>query len=276
MFVDNLNPVAFTVANFKVNWYSLSYPGGALIFYFSSLLRIKYFKNKIFANIDELTIFTIYCFLGVLCGARLFYCIFYQFNELIHNPLFLFTPRKGGSSFHGGVLGAVILGIFYCKKYNKSFFALCDFVAPIIPITQFHGRIGNFINGELWGVYASPDLPWAMAFPRSGNMLPRHPSQLYEALGEGLLQFIILFAIAYYFRTKLKVGELFGYFLMSYGLIRIPLEHFRMPDNNLIWVKVFTGFSMGQWLCVATFITGCMITYLARQNKFTAISIDSK
>lgn len=267
MFINNINPVAFTIGKIKVNWYSISYPLGAIIFYFSSIVRIKKFNNKTFVDIDDLSIFTIYCFAGVLLGARLFYCIFYNFNELIHHPSYLFMSRNGGSSFHGGVLGAVILVLWYCKKYNKHFFALCDFTAPIIPITQFHGRIGNFINGELWGTYASSSLPWAVIFPKSGDMLPRHPSELYEALGEGLLQFFILIAIIYFCQNKLKRGELFGYFLMSYGLIRIPLEHFRMPDSQLVWLKQLTGFSMGQWLCFATFLLGCGIVSLARAEK---------
>jgi phosphatidylglycerol:prolipoprotein diacylglycerol transferase len=163
-------------------------------------------------------------------------------------------------SFHGGMLGVFVATYLFAKKNNSTFFELSDFIAPIIPVSLFFGRIGNFINGELWGRVTTSNIPWAMVFPESGSMLPRHPSQLYEAIGEGII--LTIFLMIYSSKPR-KVGQTSGMFLIGYGVIRFFIEYFREPDAFLENLERTTHLSMGQWLCVPMILAGIVIYYAA-------------
>lgn len=266
MFINNLNPIAFHVFGIQVNWYSLGVPFGALLFYFISIIRINKFKNQTFQNTDELKAFIIYSLIGITLGSRLFYSLFYHFNDFIHNPLFVFQFRQGGESFHGCVLGSGVSTYLYCKKYKKSFWRICDFMVPFLPMVHIIIRPLNFINGELWGRYMSNHLPWAVAFPKSGDLLARHPLQLYEFLGEGVFLLIIILLILKFFSNKLKAGELTGYYIISYSIVRFSLEYFRTPDANLMWVQNATNLTIAQIISIITLVVGVFIVLICRRN----------
>ncbi len=259
-----LDPVAFSIGSIKVHWYGIMYMLGFLFFVYGGKYRLKKYGHSVltYRLIDD---FIFYGAMGVIIGGRLGYCLFYQPIYFFHNPLDIFKVWHGGMSFHGGMLG-VFVGIYiFARKINSTFFILSDFVAPLIPLDLFFGRIGNFINGELIGRVVTSNLPWAMVYPQSGSMLPRHPSELYEALGEGIILTIILWIYA---SKPRKTGQTSGMFLLCYGCIRFFLEYFREPDAFLVDVVKTTGLSMGQWLCVPMIVVG-LIMYAVATKKST-------
>lgn len=203
-------------------------------------------------------------FIGVIVGGRLGYVFFYNFDQLLAEPLYLFKTWQGGMSFHGGLLGVLLAMAWFSRRYHKSFLQLGDFVAPLIPLGLAAGRLGNFINGELWG--RTTDVPWAMVFPHAGPE-PRHPSQLYHVALEGVLLFIIIMLVR---RLKPATGTLGGVFLLGYGAFRFFVEFFRQPDAQLRELAE-AGMTMGQWLCLPMMAAGLgLIIYVNTKAAATA------
>jgi phosphatidylglycerol:prolipoprotein diacylglycerol transferase len=189
--------------------------------------------------------------MGVVVGGRIGYALFYKPGYYLAHPLEIPMVWKGGMSFHGGLLGVVVAMAIHARRRGRPFLELMDLIAPCVPTGLACGRIGNFINGELWGRAADPSLPWAMVFPQSGTELPRHPSQLYQFALEGLLLFVLLWLYA---RRPRAMGQVAGAFLFGYGVLRFVAEFFREPDSFLGILAL--GMSMGQWLCVPMVAAG--------------------
>ena len=257
-----INPVMLDLGMIKIHWYGVMYMLGFLFFLIVGKWWVKKFQHPFLTPkiVDDMLFYGV---LGVVIGGRLGYCIFYQPAYFFSHPLDIVKTWDGGMSFHGGMLGVFVATFLFAKKLHRRFFEVTDFLAPLMPAALFFGRIGNFINGELWGRLCNPNLPWGMVFPNSGIMLPRHPSELYEALGEGVILFIILWLYA----TKpRKVGQVSGVFMMGYGVIRFIIEYFREPDAFLVNFTAKTGLSMGQWLCIPMILSGLIIYYVATKK----------
>ena len=197
--------------------------------------------------------------IGVIVGGRLGYSLFYDLPALIDNPLNLFKVWQGGMSFHGGLLGVVVAFGFFARATGKSYFSISDFIVPMVPVGLFFGRIGNFINGELWGKVS--DVPWAMIFPNAGP-LTRHPSQLYEAMLEGVLLFLILWI---YSAKPKPPGAVSGLFLLGYGFFRFVVEFVRVPDQQYGYL-LLDWITMGQILSLPMIVIGLFITVRAFQS----------
>ena len=192
-----------------------------------------------------------YGVMGTVIGGWLGYVLFYKPGYYLAHPLEIFAVWKGGMAFHGGLLGVMAALALFAYTRKRPFLEVTDLVAPCVPTGFAAGRIGNFINGELWGRFSSADLPWGMVFPQSGSPLPRHPSQLYQFALEGLLLFAVLWI---YGRKPRGLGQVSGAFLAGYGVLRFIAEFFREPDNFLGLLAL--GMSMGQWLCVPMIVAG--------------------
>jgi phosphatidylglycerol:prolipoprotein diacylglycerol transferase len=201
-----------------------------------------------------------YGVLGVVLGGRIGYCLFYKPGYYAAHPLEVLYLWQGGMSFHGGMLGVIGALALYGWQRGKPWLQVTDFVAPCVPTGLAAGRVGNFINGELWGRAADPSLPWAMVFPQSGSTLARHPSQVYQFLLEGLLLFALLWWQGR--QGHRHTGFISGLFLIGYGLTRFVAEYFREPDAHLGLLAL--GLSMGQWLCVPMVFVGL---YLALKTR---------
>lgn len=242
-----------------MRWYGVMYVFG---FVSSYLLAVYQLKKKTFhitrTHLDDLYFYLI---LGLIIGARLGYVIFYNLGFYLENPLEIFVLWHGGMSFHGGLMGAFLAGYMYMRKKKLSFFSVADLIIPTCPPGLMFGRIGNFINGELFG--KPSDVPWAMVFPQGGNV-SRHPSQLYEALLEGLVLFVILWV---YKGKKKRDGDVFALFLMFYGLFRIICELFREPDFQIGYI--YGPISMGQILSAIMIGLGFFLKlwYLPRMDN---------
>lgn len=229
----HMDPVAFYLGSWPVYWYGLMYLVGFLGAWIVLSLRLRVSDRGMTQG--ELSDLIFYCALGAILGGRIGYMLFYDFSVLMHEPWMLFETWKGGMSFHGGLLGVLVALYFCSRSLQVAWLYLVDFVAPAVPIGLAAGRIGNFINGELWGRVT--DVPWAMVFPLGGD-LPRHPSQLYEFALEGVLLFIILWL---YSRKPRPMGAVSGLFAIGYGVFRFCVEFFREPD-------VQVGYLAGGWL----------------------------
>ncbi|HEC98479.1 MAG TPA: prolipoprotein diacylglyceryl transferase [Nitrospirae bacterium] len=248
-----IKPYIIKVGPLQVRWYGVMY----LIGFASSYLLVKYQIRKKGIGIDGRTVDDLYFYiiLGLILGARLGYVLFYNFSEYLQNPLEIFAVWHGGMSFHGGLIGSIFAGICFCRKRGLDSWLVADLVIATAPIGLGLGRIGNFINCELYGRVTN--VPWAMVFPCGGG-LPRHPSQLYEAFFEGVVLFIVL----WYMKDRIKItGGLTALFLILYGVIRFSLEFFREPDAQLGFIVAF--FTMGQILSFAMVLVGIMV-YLYR------------
>ena len=257
MFINNFDPVAFQIMSFEIRWYSLAYILGIV---FGWLLCKKIFiqKSDIGEKFDD---FVTYLIIGIIIGGRLGYVIFYNFDYYISNIFDIFKVWQGGMSFHGGLLGVIFASIIFAKKNYQNPFLYMDQISLVAPIGIFFGRITNFINAELYGL--PTDVPWSVIFLKIDN-LSRHPSQLYEAILEG----IILFFILIYFRKKnylKKPGLTSGLFLIFYSIFRFFVEFFRVPDEHLGYL-IF-DLSMGQVISVIFLMIGTILFYFKYENK---------
>ncbi|HPI92899.1 MAG TPA: prolipoprotein diacylglyceryl transferase [Deltaproteobacteria bacterium] len=246
MTYPQINPVLIHIGPLQLRWYGLMYIIGFIVAYFV-IVHVCRRKELPMARTDVEDLVT-YCILGLVVGARVGYCLIYNPAYYLSHPLKFFAVWEGGMSFHGGLIGLVLTGIFFSRSRGKPFLMLADLGAIGATPGLFFGRIGNFINAELFGRVT--DAPWGMVFP-GGGPLPRHPSQLYEALSEGLLLFIILYVVSLKVNTR---GIVFGVFLACYGLLRFLLEFFREPDPQLGFVLL--SFTMGQILCMLMVAAG--------------------
>ena len=255
MFINNFDPVAIEILFFEIRWYSLSYIIGILLGWY---LAKKFFVNK---NIkDKFDDYITYLIIGLILGGRIGYVLIYNFNFYFNNPLDILKIWQGGMSFHGGVLGIIIASIIFTKKYNDNFFEYLDVVALVSPVGIFFGRIANFLNSELYGTISN--VPWAVIFIKIDN-LPRHPSQLYEAILEGLVLFLILI----YLKNKFlnKPGLISGLFLIFYSFFRFFIEFFRVPDQQLGYI--FLNLSMGQVISLILMIIGLILFYFKYEKR---------
>jgi phosphatidylglycerol:prolipoprotein diacylglycerol transferase len=204
--------------------------------------------------------------LGVVLGGRLGYCLFYKPGFYLAHPLEILSVWQGGMSFHGGLIGVIVAMLWFARSRQRPWLEVADFVAPCVPTGLAAGRIGNFINGELWGRVADPALPWAMVFRGAGDV-PRHPSQIYQFLLEGLLLFVLLWWFA---RRPSARGQVSALFLMGYGVLRFVAEYFREPDQFLGLLAL--NLSMGQWLCVPMVLLGVWLwLWAARNNPLSSL-----
>ncbi|MFJ5436894.1 prolipoprotein diacylglyceryl transferase [Pectobacterium brasiliense] len=273
------DPVIFSIGPLALHWYGLMYLVG---FVFAMWLAVRR-ANKPGSGWtkDEVENLLYMGFLGVFVGGRLGYVLFYAFPSFLENPLYLFKVWDGGMSFHGGLMGVICVMLWFAHRTKRHFFQVADFIAPLIPFGLGAGRLGNFINGELWG-RVTTDTPWAMLFPGSRGedmaltvsnpqwqaifnqygMLPRHPSQLYQMMLEGVALFIIL---NLFIRKSRPMGSVSGLFLIGYGMFRIITEFFRQPDAQL---GLFGGlFSMGQILSLPMVIAGILMMVWAYRRQ---------
>jgi phosphatidylglycerol---prolipoprotein diacylglyceryl transferase len=210
-------------------------------------------------DVDDLLFYGV---IGVVAGGRLGYVLFYKLTEYLHDPIKIFYVWEGGMSFHGGFLGVLAALWLYARNTRRRWLDVTDFVAPLVPLGLAAGRIGNFINGELWGRPADPGLSWAMVFPQIDD-LPRHPSQLYQAGLEGLL----LFALLWWFSASPRPrGAVSGLFLIGYGVLRSVGEVFRNPDEGIFGLLSF-GVSMGQWLSLPMILAGIALMVWSLRRK---------
>lgn len=252
----HIDPVALQIGPLAVHWYGLTYLLAFGLFLFLGTRRLHHPPFKFMTgerawerkDVEDILFLGV---LGVVVGGRIGYCLFYKPGYYLSHPLEILAVWQGGMSFHGGLLGVIASMIWFARSRQRNWLEVADFVAPCVPTGLAAGRIGNFINGELWGRFASADLPWAMVFPQSGTMLPRHPSQIYQFLMEGLLLFVILWLYA---RKERKPGQVAAVFLIGYGVFRFIAEYFREPDDFLGILSL--GMSMGQWLCIPMIVAG--------------------
>ncbi|RUR56060.1 prolipoprotein diacylglyceryl transferase [Aeromonas veronii] len=250
---SQIDPVAFSLGPLSVRWYGLMYLFG---FAFAMWLagRRADAPNSGWTR-NEVSDLLFYGFLGVILGGRVGYVLFYNFDLFLADPTYLFKIWTGGMSFHGGLIGVITAMIWFAHKTKRHFFTVADFVAPLIPFGLGVGRIGNFLNGELWGRVT--DVPWAIIFPEAGPE-PRHPSQLYQFALEGVVLFIIL---NLFWRKNPPRGAISGMFLLFYGLFRFLVEFVRQPDSQL--GLYFQEISMGQILSTPMIIAGALMIWAA-------------
>ncbi len=257
----DIDPVAVHLGPLKVHWYGLMYLIGFAAAWWLGRRRLRLFP---YLNAQDLSDLVFYAALGVILGGRLGYILFYDFSAYLAEPLNILKIWQGGMSFHGGLLGVITAMALFARRRGRRFFEIADFTAPLIPLGLGAGRLGNFINGELWGRVT--DVPWAMVFPdpRAGG-LPRHPSQLYEMLLEGVLLFIILWLYARKPRPTMAVSALF---LLGYGTFRFLAEFARTPDEQLGFIAG-GWLTMGQLLCLPMLAAGAVLWWLAHRHDST-------
>lgn len=248
----NIDPIAFKIGPLAVRWYGLMYLLGFILFLVLGRRRARQeWRGFSRDDVEDLLFWGVF---GVIVGGRLGYVLFYQPEHYLQNPLEIFMLWKGGMASHGGIIGCILVMWLFAHVRGKSFLQVCDFAVPLVPLGLAAGRMGNFINGELWGRPADPAVwPWAMIFPQAGDLVPtpRHPSQLYQFSLEGLL----LFAFLWWFSRRQRVpGVVACAFLIGYGLLRIVAEFAREPDRFLPDLPFHL--SMGQWLSLPMVLAG--------------------
>lgn len=253
------DPIALQIGPVAIHWYGLMYLVGFALVYILGRRRLARGHTPAL-NTRDLEDVIFYSVLGVVLGGRLGYVLFYKPDYYLAHPLEIFYLWEGGMSFHGGLIGVIVVMLLFARKKGVSFFTISDFIAPLIPLGLGAGRLGNFINGELWG--RPTDVPWAMVFPQSGTDVPRHPSQLYELGLEG----IVLFAVLWWFSSKPRpTGQVSGLFLIGYGTFRFLVEFTREPDNFLGLLA--GGLSMGQWLSLPMVLIGIVMFVVTAKRQ---------
>ena len=257
MFINNFDPVVFQIFSLEIRWYSLAYILGILIgWLICKKILIK--DTNINKKFDD---YITYLIIGIIIGGRLGYVLFYNFNYYLNNFFDIFKIWQGGMSFHGGLIGIIIASILFAKKNNQNPFIYMDLVSLVAPIGIFFGRLANFINSELYGTVSN--VPWSVIFIKIDN-LSRHPSQLYEAILEG----IVLFLLLLYFRKKSylsKPGTISGLFLIFYSIFRFFIEFYRVPDEQIGYLVL--NLSIGQIISFVFLTIGTIIFYLKNENK---------
>jgi phosphatidylglycerol:prolipoprotein diacylglycerol transferase len=254
-----IDPVLIQVGPLSVRWYALAYISSLLLGW--QIMRRLVQRTPVVATALQTDDFLTWATLGVVLGGRLGYVLFYQPTRFLAEPLSIFAVWEGGMSFHGGALGVIIATIIYCWKYKIPVLGFADRIAVVVPIGLGLGRIANFINGELWGRPAPDWLPWAMIFP-TGGPIARHPSQIYQALMEGLLLFILLWTLSRSGAVRARFGMLSGVFLAGYAVARSIGEMFRQPDAFLGYL--YDGATMGQLLSVPMLVVGIILIVRSR------------
>ncbi len=250
----DINPVALDLGFANIHWYGLMYLFAFLFAWWLGNYRAKQAESG--WNTDQVSDVIFYGALGVILGGRIGYILFYNFDHFIDNPAIIIRIWEGGMSFHGGMLGVFLALYLFGRKTGKTFFQVSDFIAPMVPLGLGFGRLGNFINKELWGRPVDSSIPWALDY---GDQIARHPSSLYQALSEGLLLFIILFIYSRKPRPTMAVS---GVFMMAYGSFRFITEFYRIPDAHLGFV-MFDWMTKGQQLSIPMILFGIFIFVLA-------------
>ena len=257
MFINNFDPVAFKFLSLEIRWYALAYIAGILLGWY---LAKKFFVQK---NIKEkFDDYITYVILGLILGGRLGYVIFYNLDYYLVNFFEIFKIWEGGMSFHGGLLGVILSVIIFARKRKINFFILSDIISCVSPIGIFFGRVANFINGELYGKFSSA--PWAVIFPKVDG-LTRHPSQIYEAILEGIFLFLLINYFALKKKLLFKPGYVSVFFLISYSIVRVFSEHYREPDIHI--GLIFNYFSLGSLLSLVTIFLGIIIILFIKKNE---------
>ena len=253
-----IDPVAVKIGPLQVHWYGLMYLIGFLGAWW--LGRTRAARPDSGSTVLQISDVLFYGAMGVVLGGRIGYVLFYDLANFLHDPVLLFKIWQGGMSFHGGMLGVFVAMWLYGRQVNKGFFTVTDFIAPLVPVGLCAGRIGNFINGELWG--RPTDLPWGMVFPFVDS-LPRHPSMLYEAILEGPVLFALLWLYSNRPRPTMAVS---GLFLIGYGCFRFLIEFVRQPDAQLGYLAL-DWITMGQVLSAPMIVAGIVLMGLARNKS---------
>lgn len=264
----DINPVAVDLGPVQIHWYALAYVVGFMTAWWLARRICKWdeLQNPGHRpNTSDIDDYLTWAILGVLLGGRIGYVLFYNLPTYSDNPLEAFKIWHGGMSFHGGVIGVVISLILYSKIKKVPFWRLSDIAAAVTPIGFFLGRLANFVNGELYGRVT--DVSWGVIFPRGGDE-PRHPSQIYESLTEGVLLFIILFVLIRIPKVRERTGTVSGVFMIGYGLFRFGCEFFREPDIQLGFI--LNQVTMGQILCIPMILSGCVFYLMAGRRKSKA------
>ena len=257
MFINNFDPVAFEILSLEIRWYSLAYIFGIIVGWaYCKKILIK--EKYILSLFDD---FITYVIIGIILGGRIGYILFYNLNYYLENPFEILMVWNGGMSFHGGLIGVIVASQLFSRKYKVNQFIFLDLVALSAPIGIFFGRVANFINSELIG--RATDLPWSVQFVLIDN-IKRHPSQLYEALFEGVILFLLL---GFFFKKNYLInpGKISALFLIFYSLFRFFIEFFRSPDSHIGYL--FLNLTLGQLISVFFFITGTLILYLKNNEK---------
>jgi phosphatidylglycerol---prolipoprotein diacylglyceryl transferase len=257
------DPVAVRLGPLAIHWYGLTYLAAFALFVFLARRRTNHLTvfNQGWSarDVEDLLFFGV---IGVILGGRLGYCLFYKPMFYLANPLEMFKLWQGGMSFHGGFLGVLAAMAYFGKTRSRPWLQVTDFIAPCVPTGLAAGRLGNFINGELWGRKVDGDLPWGMVFPQTGDTIARHPSQLYQFALEGVLLFVLLWLYA---RKPRRMGEVSAAFLVGYGAMRFIAEFFRQPDSYLGLLAL--NLTMGQWLSLPMIGAGVAMWVWARKAQ---------
>jgi phosphatidylglycerol:prolipoprotein diacylglycerol transferase len=272
---EKISPVIFQIGSFRLQYYGLMYIVAFALTYLLVLYRIKH-EDRFEVSTDQLKDVITFMILGLIIGARLGYVLFYNLSYYLHHPLEIFLPFSfsngitftgiSGMSYHGGLIGVLLAGWLYLRKTKLNAWDMMDLFIPVIPLGYTFGRLGNFINGELYGRVTTS--PIGMYFPLAPGKELRHPSQLYEAFFEGIFLFVVLWNLR---KIRLPKGAMLPLYLIGYGTVRFVIEFFRQPDAQLGFVFLF--FSMGQVLCALMVVSGIVLyLYLRRKEKRAALS----
>ena len=257
----NFDPVALRLGPLVIRWYGIMYAIAFLAGYLILQRRVvrEPYASKGWTK-DDVGTLIFDAVAGVIGGGRLGYVLFYKPGYYATHPLDIFKLWDGGMSFHGGAIGVMLALWWFASRHKRAWLEVTDLLVPLVPIGLGLGRLGNFINGELWGRAADPALPWAMIFPQAGST-PRHPSQVYELILEGIVLYVLLWL---YQRRRPFQGAVSAAFLVGYGVFRFAVEHFREPDDYLGILRL--GLSMGQWLCVPMILGGAGLWWWSRRR----------